>query len=135
MGFIATRDLDRKFQFGELVLFLSTIIYCYFLREYKQDLNHVLKNDDLNALERAFKVVNYQHYSLYLILGVIVIALLVGYTIWMLRKMTHYTKWIFFFINIVLLIIVLVIFYDPILTSFAIVAGGGSFILYIAQTQ
>ncbi|MDQ0149616.1 hypothetical protein ACFO6R_16095 [Eubacterium multiforme] len=96
-----------------------TIIFIIKLLLYNKILNSI-QNGYSNELEKAIEVAKEPNYFNYLLAGGGIILILFSYTIFILRKTFIDKKFIFALINIILGIWLLVVFWNPILTTFAI---------------
>lgn len=111
----------------EILVGIATLIFTIKLNSYNEILKSIQCKYD-NEIEQALGIASHPDYFNYFLWGIIFIALLIGYTIFIFKSRIGSEALIIFIINFVLLIVLLIIFWNPILTTFAILLlGGGIF--------
>ena len=108
---------------------VSVLIVCFTFKLYLYNkILYDIQEKYSNQIQKALMVAREPYYFKYLISGILFITLLVVYTTFVISKQyIGIDRWIIFIINLVLLIILLIVFWNPIITTIAILllsAGG-----------
>ena len=116
----------KGYQVLELILVIVTLIYFY--KEYLSE-NIITKN--YGVIKEAVLIVQEPNYFTYLLLGIIVLAILIGFTYYCIKyeRDEDIELVIVVVFNIILTIIVLLVFWSPILTTLCVVVIMGLLVI------
>lgn len=117
-----------EYSIGEIFIAVITIIYIYYLSKYKLILIEI-QQYHVGKLDQAFAVAQEPSYFNYFFGGILLIIVLVGFSFVHIKcGKTLLNKLIISLINLLLLIVLIYVFWNPILTSFAVIlCCGGIF--------
>lgn len=117
--------VNKGYFIGEFLLIITTVVFTIKLNSYNKILSSIQSRYD-NKIQQALEVASHPDYFTYFLLGIIFIALLVWYTVFTFKAKIGNEILIVALINLILLIVLLIVFWNPIVTTFAVllISGG-----------
>lgn len=121
----------KGYQVLELILVIVTLIFLYKLYFYKEYLSENIITKNYGVIKEAVLIVQEPNYFTYLLLGIIVLAILIGFTYYCIKyeRDEDIELVIVVVFNIILTIIVLLVFWSPILTTLCVVVIMGLLVI------
>lgn len=121
----------KGYQVLELILVIVTLIFLYKLYFYKEYLSENIITKNYGVIKEAVLIVQEPNYFIYLLLGIIVLAILIGFTYYCIKyeRDEDIELVIVVVFNIILTIIVLLVFWSPILTTLCVVVIMGLLVI------
>lgn len=120
---------NKKYFIGEFIVMIGTIVFIFKLNSYNKILQDIQNKYD-NKIQQVLQIASEPDYFKYLLGGFIFILLLVLYTVYVFKAKIGNEIFIIALINIILLIILIIVFWNPIITTFAVLLiSGGVFII------
>jgi len=123
--------LEKLYFIGQGIIFVATTIFIVFLRRYNRSLAEIQEMYD-SPLLRAWRIMEDPYYLRYLIAGLFFIVLLISFAIKSFKVAIEDTPILLInvLVSLILLIILLVVFWNPILTTLAVIALGFGVLAY-----
>lgn len=109
---------NKAYLIGELLVIVGTIYFIFKLNIYNKILNDIQDKSD-NKIQQTLEIVSEPAYFTYLLWGVFFIALLIGYTVFILKSNIGSDRWKVTIVNAIVLIVLLIVLWNPVLATFA----------------
>lgn len=115
----------KWYYFFEVLVVGITIWFICRLKDYNQVLYNIQERYP-SKIQQTFEIAAEPNYFNFLLGGGFFILLLVLFTFFILKMKIEINGVIFLFVNFILLLVLLVTFWNPILTTFAMLLIGGT---------
>lgn len=118
--------MKKIYYWVEAIILIIGVTYTIKLFLFKRSIKEISEKQYDSFIVRAFNIVQVHDYLSYLLGGIAVLAIFIGYTIYYIIKFSdgffeEWQNYAILVLNIIFTIITAVIFYDPIFTSAIVV--------------
>lgn len=119
--------LKKAYQIADVVLVIISIYFLYKLYNYKEYLSEKILVKEYGWLKEAFLIVQEPDYFNYLLCGLVVLAMLIGFIYYCIKyeQDPGIELVVVVGLNIILTVIILFVFWSPILTTLFIIGVFG----------
>lgn len=119
--------LKKGYQIADVVLVIISIYFLYKLYNYKEYLSEKILVKEHGWLKEAFLIVQEPDYFNYLLCGLVVLAMLIGFIYYCIKyeQDPGIELVVVVGLNIILTVIILFVFWSPILTTLFIIGVVG----------
>lgn len=119
--------LKKSYQIADVVLVIISIYFLYKLYNYKEYLSEKILVKEYGWLKEAFLIVQEPDYFNYLLCGLVVLAMLIGFIYYCIKyeQDPGIELVVVVGLNIILTVIILFVFWSPILTTLFIIGVFG----------
>lgn len=119
--------LKKGYQIADVVLVIISIYFLYKLYNYKEYLSEKILVKEHGWLKEAFLIVQEPDYFNYLLCGLVVLAMLIGFIYYCIKyeQDPGIELVVVVGLNIILTVIILFVFWSPILTTLFIIGVFG----------
>ena len=123
--------LKKGYQIADVVLVIISIYFLYKLYNYKEYLSEKILVKEYGWLKEAFLIVQEPDYFNYLLCGLAVLAMLIGFIYYCIKyeQDPGIELVVVVGLNIILTVIILFVFWSPILTTLFIIGVVGFLVL------
>ena len=123
--------LKKGYQIADVVLVIISIYFLYKLYNYKEYLSEKILVKEYGWLKEAFLIVQEPDYFNYLLCGLVVLAMLIGFIYYCIKyeQDPGIELVVVVGLNIILTVIILFVFWSPILTTLFIIGVVGFLVL------